>query len=364
VLLVVACAPWPQAPAPVVEAEDGPKTLAELRAELPAYGTFVRVGPVRVVSGAAPLDGAVVVQDSNSGDGMLVLPGARLDQWPPGVGADVELRVVWVGGRSAAVGYLAADADAVVVGSGAPVVLAAPERAWSLGAWRVVTVTSEPDPAGFADTSIGARLSDRFGVGLPRLGSFGGLVAVVTSEGALAPRTERDWTGTWALPDPERTTVAAVRAGAHAAGSWVSMEATQAAPWSPDGRWTVVQDAAGSGLWVDAEGFGQGVGRAGDVAVWTGEVRGEAGQLWLRAWSPPVAVGTAEVVVGGDGDGAVVVRSLVQIGAPDAWGERRAGDLVLDDRLRPIDGLAAPVSVRGALWRRGEERLVVIDVVP
>jgi hypothetical protein len=36
----------------------------------------------------------------------------------------------------------------------------------------------------------------------------------------------------------------------------------------------------------------------------------------------------------------------------------------LDDRLRPIDGLAAPVSVRGALWRRGEERLVVIDVVP
>jgi hypothetical protein len=363
-LVLAGCVSWPE-PIPTEPlAEEGPLTLPALREALPAYGAFVRVGPVRVVSGPAPTDGAVVVQDPTSGDGMVVLPGARLERWPPTVGVDVALRVVWVGGRAAAAGYLTMDGDVEVVGSGAPVVLTAPGRAWSLGRWPSVIVTSEPDPAGFADTSLGVRLGDRFGVGLPRRGSFGGLVAVVTGDGALAPRWAEDWTGTRAHPEPSRTTVDALRGGAHADGEWVLVEATQAAPWSPDHRWTVVQDERGDGVWIDAEGFGDGAGEPGEVATWVGEVRSEGGVVWLRCWTPRVVSGTAEVVVAGDGDGAIVVRTLAEIGPPDPWGERRAGDLVLDDRLRPIDGLAAPATVRGALWRRGDARFVVIDAAP
>lgn len=346
------------APPDEVEVADGPRTLDDVIADPPAYGASVLIGPLRITSPSTTGSGFVYAQDPVSGAGIQVRRGA-LDGWPPAVGSDVTLRLAWAGTPEVPVAWLASNDNVVDVAPGGPlIVVESPESpaAYTLARYPVVRVTSMPDPVGRADTDLGRPLRDAFGTGLPAWTSEGALTALVLEDGALALRGPEDWAGGWADPAPLETDVATIRAGALSAGTWVRLAATQATPWTPEGRYVVVQDELGRGLWVDAEGFGIDHGVPGEVGTWTAEVRFDGDVPYLRSWWLAEVTGSAPVVASTvPEDGAILDLLFQTLGPTDAFGERVAGDgTVLDDRFGVIDALSPPVSVRGALLVRGD----------
>lgn len=352
------------APPDEVEVADGPRTLDDVLADPPAYGASVLVGPLRITSPSSTGSGHVYAQDPVSGAGIQLRRGA-LDGWPPAVGTDVTLRLAWAGTPQVPVAWLPSMDNVVDAAPGGPLVIAeAPESpaAYTLARYPQVRVTSMPDPVGRADTDLGRPLRDAFGAGLPALTSEGELTALVLEDGALALRDPEDWAGTWAAPSPLASDVATIRAGALSAGTWVRLNGTQATPWTPEGRYVVVQDEAGRGLWVDAEGFGVDDGTPGEVGAWTAEVRYEGDVPYLRSWWPVDVTGEASVVTATTPeDGAILDLVFQALGPTDAFGERVAGDgTVLDDRFGAIDALLPPVSVRGALLVRGDAIRVAV----
>lgn len=354
---LVACEATTAPPDEVVVA-DGPRTLDDVLADPPAYGAAVLIGPLRITSPSSTGSGFVYAQDPVSGAGIQVRRGA-LDGWPPAVGTDVTLRLAWAGTAQVPVAWLASMDNVVDVAPGGPLIVAeSPESpaAYTLARYPVVRVTSMPDPVGRADTDLGRGLRDAFGAGLPAWTSEGALTALVLEDGALALRSAEDWAGAWAEPAPVPADVATIRAGALPAGTWVRLTATQATPWTPEGRFVVVQDELGRGLWVDAEGFGIDGGAPGEVGTWTAEVRYDGDVPYLRSWWPAeVSSAGAVLTASAPEDGAILDLVFQALGPPDAFGERVAGDgTVLDDRFGAIDALQPPVSVRGALLVRGD----------
>lgn len=368
-MMLLACAPPedvepdPASSAPAVEID-----IASLAVEPPPYGSTVRIARSRVITGRTADDGIVVVQDLVTGDGLAIQLGARLDGWPPAVGTEVWLRGWYlpVGG----VPYLMLDEpsdwrdlDAV----SEAVVAEAPEdlRTWQLVSFPDVVVTSCADPVGFADTSLGRRFRDRFGVGVPGWGSAGALTAVVLTGGPLGLRTSDDWQGEWRECPPLDVTVAEVLEGRLANGTPVRFPATQATPWSRGGRYAVLQDASGAGLWADGEGFGiDESSEEGSIGWWRGEIRGGS-EPWVRTWWVPEVEADGEVVVSpaGDAEDGRIRQVLVETAEPpDAFGERAvAGGGVLDDRFVPLEDLALPAELRVAeMVRESEVRWAVL----
>ncbi len=341
-------------------ADDPVATLAEVLAAPPSYGAVVTVGPLRVTTAASPIDRSVLLHDA-TGVGLRVLPSVRTDAWPPPVGHTVQVDVVWVGTAADPQGYLPSEGAWAVLDDA---------LAWTddddlggEGPYRLVAgdlrVASWPDPSGRADAvgpeGVAGVLVDRWAVGLPPVGTAGAARFVRWPDGSWTPLAMPPPGPT---PTPRAVVLADVVAGEVPDGETVTLQATQQAPWSPDRRWTAIADAeAEVGLWVDAEGFGAGVGQAGDLGVWQGEVRTVGGVRVLRTWwdrqfldvVPPVPV-DAPV------DGRLGLRRVDGLGPVDGAGERvDAEGVVWDPRLTALDGLVAGTDVLGVWWVRPDD---------
>lgn len=354
-LAVPAC--LPEVPASDTDtdvADVAPFTLAELRTgDVPAG--LLSVGPLVVVSGRAADAVSVVVQDAETGAGMLVLPSGRLDGWPPPLGTVVRLRGFYAGPSEAPVLYLTSAAAAVAVGTAEPRLLdarAADLPAYALVRYDEVEVRTDPDPGGVAVLDDGVLTSGRFGRFVPASGSVGSLTGVRWSDGSVAPRDVDDWSGTVESVTPVDTTVADVLDGVHPTGLTVQVYATQVLGWTRDGRYTVLQDEAGRGVWVDGEGWWPWAGGTGNFGYYTGQVVVGEDRTYLRSWFPPtVEAGTRSVVVSPDVvDGLAVRRVVSGLGPPDAFGERTTAEgVVLDNRFRDLSTLPDPVEL-GGVW--------------
>lgn len=352
-----------------VEVVEPVRTAAELRASPPVVGSTVRVGPLAVISGPTPATRAVYLQDPVHGVGVEVRRGARFDGWPPPLGTTLTLRAVYGGPAPAPVLYVRSADDVEVHGAGAaPVVVLAPEpplTTFSLARWTGLRITSPTDPTGRAASSAGFELEDRFRVGLPGLGNSGTLTGIVLPGGTVAPRTSEDWAGTVEAGLAAVSTIAAVRGGLVPAGAALVIEAVQATPWSRGDRYLVLQDADGLGLWLDAEGFSDGVGAAGQVGLWQVELRSYGDQPRLRAWLPRTATGSRQVRLSVElSDGALVERAVSGIGPPDETGERTTAEgWWLDDRFVSLDEIGEAATVRAAVEVRPDDsvRLAVLS---
>lgn len=373
-LALLACGPSDVGSATDVDdtGEGRAPAIADLAA-LP-YGARAAVGPVTVVSPPTRDGTAFYVQEPGTGDGLEVRVGVR---WtgPPEVGTSLILELLSVGTAEAPAGWLSSESDLVTLPDAAePTVLDAPEapRAWTLARWPALTVLSAEDPSGRADTSRGVPLDARFGVVLPPPGNTGTLTALVLADGALAPRVATDWEGPREEPAVVEATLADVRAGRVGDGTVVRVTATQASPWSRDGR-TIVLQEDGVGVWLDAEGWGVRTTRPRDRGVWIGEVRTVGDVGTLRSWTAPelgdpvdfgwVSLGPADPEALPD-DGAVVEVDVTGLGRPDAFGERVSAEgLVLDDRFRLLDDAPSDARVRGVVDRRGPTVVLVVTKV-
>ncbi len=372
-LSAVACGEVPSAP-PLDDAAPDivVREIGELWEALAAPAGLA-TGAVVIVDGvvvAGPTaDGLTTfLADPVTGDGLAVLRVGRVTGWPPPAGAEVRVRGAVAAGLPAPVLTLAGDNDrAVRTTSAEPVVAEAPDapRAWTLASWPDVTVTSWPDPLGRADTSLGRPVSAALGAPLPAAGDVGRLTGVVLDDGAVALRDDPDWDGPRGPGVIVDTTLAAVVAGDFEDGTHVRFEATQWTPWSPGAREVVVGDAlTAPGLWVDAEGFGRGVGAVGDRGTWRGEVRrDDDGLLRLRTWFDPVVL-EAGAVPSRLGPapappwphGLPIVTTVSGIGPVSATGERTLDSgTVLDDRFGSLAALPDPARVFVVVDQRGGE---------
>jgi len=228
-----------------------------------------------------------------------------------------------------------------------------------------VRITSDVDPTGRADaTGLGFAMD--FGVSPPGYNREGEATGILR-EGRLSLRQPSDWTGDPVGDPPVSTTVEAIRGGEVAEGTPVVLdEMVQIAPWSRGGQWTVIQEASGAGLWVDAEAWGVS-GAEGDQGTWVGEVRDVNGGLRLRTWTDPTVFGAASPLDGDGDDGDRVRASLVGLDGPDAYGEWHANGWIVDDRFLSLDDLEDGSEVLGVVRDDGTSdapRLAVTDLEP
>ncbi len=276
-----------------------------------------RVSVVAVVSSPRTADGeSFFAQDRGGGPGLRVALRGDLPSLPPPVGVEVSIDgdlvqdgvgpVVWVDDVEAV-----APTGRVVE----PVVAWWPEAPLRGLVRAEVTVMSPPDPIDEALTEQFA-LDGMFRVPPPRWRATAAVEGVVVEAGRVAPRSAADWhVSSDGLP-PVEATIGDL--GALAEGSWVALALTQASPWSLDGRFVLLQDSVGAGVWVDTEGFA--VRRAtavGDDVRVVAELRSGA----LRCWTDFDVVGASSVVsVTDPTSGAVVAATLTPTGTPDRWG--------------------------------------------
>lgn len=308
-----------------------------------------------VVTSARTTTGdAFYVQDpgGGAGSGMRVELGGAIAGWPPEVGVPVALSGSVQVTAEGPVLILEDNDDAEILGP-PDAVVATPWTDAPLGhdltALRDLTVTSDVDPSGAAHTDGPVNLAGTFGW-TPGWGRTGDATGILVA-GRMALRGEDDWTGGWTSDPAVSTTIHAIRAGVHPEGTPVVLDdLRQLTPWSRGGRWAVVQDADGRGLWVDTEGWGLDTPE-GFVGRWRGEVRTDDEGLRLRAWTAPEEGGDVlrAPIVGGHSDGDLVERALAVVSGPDAWGDWSTDGPRLDDRFIPLVGLPPSVTVRGVL---------------
>jgi hypothetical protein len=314
------------------------------------------LGPV-VVSSPRTRDGRMFFGADPAGgprSGVGIVLGAVLSGWPPPVGTELTLTVTVVRPGEAPLVELLEESDAQIVAlpvhpEGQPPAPFPysddPELQFALAAAPALTVTSRPDPLGCADTDGDADIGGRFGIS-PGWGRTGDLTGIV-AEGRLHARTAADWTGALQGDPPLVSTLPEL--GALPEGTPVLLQdLALATPWSRDGRWAVLQDAQGQGIWLDAEAWGlPSLTTRGDTGTWTAEVRGDL----LRIWDPPQLQGTrAPLLTDPWRDGALVTLSAQSLSPPDPYGERITDQgLILDDRFLDLSPLSPPLQLTGAV---------------
>lgn len=353
--------------APVLEPLDPPPddtvTVSELWASPGFQGTVATIAPLIVTSPRTADGTAFFASDPLGGpqSGVRIALDRAFEDWPPPVGTRIAVTAFVVRAGAGPILEIGPDADAVDLGivGVPPVSPFVPESGLDHGLVSVpgVTVTSAPDPLGRADLNGVGGLGGAFG-DAPGWNRTGDLVGILDG-GRVSPRSRDDWSGDWAGDPPLVTTLAALDDLAEGTPV-VVRDLVLATPWSRDGRWAVVQDPAGVGRWVDAEGWGlwSAVSR-GDVGDWTAEIRSDDAGLVLRVWDSPTSGGVRDILIGDTlTDGAIVTLEVSDIGPPDPWGERPTDGPTLDDRFLDLGELPDPVTLTGAVrTSSGPDRL-------
>jgi len=365
-LLLFACVAIPPA-----EEEGVPYVAA---ADLWAEGAFepgvwVVLDDVLVTSPRA--ESAFYVQDRGGGpnSGARVELVGALNNWPVAVGTPIRLYGPVYVDETGPVVQLRDAVSAIALGE--PEVPVAvdwaddPALNYALVQAVGLRITSAVDPVGRAD-STGPGFAADFGVLPPGYNRRGDATGILEG-GRLSVRGEADWTGSFEEDAPVATTLAAIRAGDLAGGTPVEIgEALQIAPWSRGGRWTVIQDAAGHGLWVDAEAWGV-AGTQGELGSWRGEVREDGHVLRLRTWFDPNVSATGIPVEAGGEDGDLIRTTLADLEGPDAYGEWTAAGWTVDDRFLSLDDLPSTPIVLGIVREEASSStpsLAVIELDP
>lgn len=366
---LVACVEIPQ----VVHTGDdsgGMVDVDTLRSGSLSTGTML-IGPLRMTSGLAQDRLTAFAQDPVTGLGVELLMGEALDGWPPPVGTPLQLRGYYAGPPEAPVVWVSSMKDVTTLGEPEPLTVldgADLPPALSLAAWDDVTVWTMPDPSGRAELSV-RRVSDgRFGRFVPEVGNEGALTGIVLEDGSVAPRSAEDWAGSTDAYAAPTVSIDDVLSGRVEPGTYVQLAARQLTDWTVGGRYTVLQDEVGRGLWVDAEGWSPWSAQVGRAGTFSGEVEVTAGTWRLRAWAAPTWAGedlAAPVSLGVGEHGAWVSTVVAGLQPADARGDRRVdGGLVLDDRFRPLDELVDGWTVSGVIdLTAGDPRLAVVDAV-
>ncbi len=319
-----------------------------------------------VSSPLTPDGGAFYVQDADGGP----RSGARVELWAlaatavPAPGAVFRAELTVVADDVPPVLALLDGDDLEIVGVADLLATAwsgDPELAGALVRVDDLTVTSPPDPGGRADTDAGVGLDGTLGVQTAGFLARGNLIGVATSAERIAPRTGDDWDELDPAAGPTATTIAAIREGQHPDGAFVELaDVTAISPWSRDGRYQVVQDVDGRGLWLDFEGFAvERESAVGDVMSLLAEVRPLDGTPALRSWWSPEVTGAREPQLSGSAaDGALLEAVIDDLGPPDALGRRETADgLVLDDTFVDLADVEPPVRVQAVI--RGESTAVL-----
>lgn len=341
-------------------APTAPVTVGDLWDPGVPSGTVVTVDAV-VTSGRTAAADAFYAQGPQGGprSGLRVAVQGALVQWPPAVGTAVVLTgpVTYSSGRP--VLSLRDDDDGQIGDDVGTTVddLGGDDQGFALVRALGVTILSAVDPSGRADLSTSADLCGDFVSLLLPWQATGDLFGILDVD--LCPRKAGDWV---AIDDGSPWPIHTLASARDVAdGTPVVLEdVSQAAPWSTDGRWTVLQDpVTGDGLWVDAEATGL-AGAPGQRATWFGEIRFDDEGPRLRTWIPPLLPreDVAAIEVGVPTDGARVRLTVSGVLPADAFGNRSTAEgWQLDDRFGSVAELDDPVEVIG--WVRGTTTLAV-----
>lgn len=354
---------------PVVEAEPSEAaTIAEVWDGL--QGTLLLEAVIASPRTADGLGFFIADPQGGPGSGLHVILGGVFDDLPPPVGTPIQLEGPTIQGTFGPGLLLRNTGDLVVLGPPVPL----EPQPWSddaqleqaLVITRDVQVTSALDPAGRASTDGPAGVGGLFGIG-PGYARSGDLIGILT-DGRISPRTAGDWSGSLE-GDPPRSVELAELAALDDGTPVILHDLLQATPWDRSGRWALLQDPGGQGLWLDAESFGLWHhSDAGTVARWEGEVRHDSEGIRLRAWLPPTGAGSTRtptrVALPADGplaDGALIETTVSGISAPDLLGERPTAEgPLLDDRFVSLEGLDDPAHVVAAVRGSDPARLAVL----
>lgn len=294
------------------------------------------------------------------------LPGV-----PPPVGTPIRItgtQIQFAGGPTM---WLSAQSDLEVLGPPEEPALTEfsddPELIWALVHASDVTITSSVDPVGIASTDLGQRLRPDFDTRTPGWNRTGDLTAINGLALALLLRTDADWTGEMA-GDPALLTTLGELPDLPDGTPVVVQDVVQATRWSRGGRYAVIQDASGTGFWVDTEGFGTPPSLWGDAGSWSGQLRFGGDGMRLRVWDDPEITGTGPVAIwqGDPNDapqGAIVDDTVTELLGIGARGDRLCDDWLLDNRFELLGELTDPDDVRGAVRIDAQEirRLAVLS---
>ncbi len=210
-------------------------------------------------------------------------------------------------------------------------------------------VTSDVDPLGMADTSGPVGVGGWFGVS-PGFGREGDLTGLLWG-GRVSARTRTDWTGELRGDPPIMASIPELRS-VPGGTPVVLRDLVPVTPWTRDGRWAVLQDPDGRGVWLDAEAWALPLEPAS--STWTGEVRHQPWGPTLRAWTTPEPTGPERepVVVAAPPAGPLVDATLLTLTAtgiapPDRYGDRATAGPILDDLFRDLADLQDPATLSG-----------------
>lgn len=369
--LLGACVQTPP-PESVEETEPStPLRISDLWEGAVDLGGVATVEEVVVISGRTVDGTRFFAQDAGGGlrSGLRVEMSDPMPFWPPPVGSVVTLKgPIWLYDGAPTL-FLEKVSNAAWPGEEIEPVATAwsdePLLTHSLveGAGAVI---STADPGGRVELDDGTWLRGDFGLGAPDYGASGEFTAVAAPDHEVMLRDLDDWTGSWEPSDPVDVSIADLQTGQLLDGSKVRVRGVLVATdWSSDGRWTLVQEVGGEGLWIDTEAFGTPAASPGEVGDFTGEVRSDGDGLRLRVWDPPIMRQSGTPSYGDElRDGQLGWWLAQGIGAADASGDRRTVDgWVLDNRFTDLGPLPDPALIRAVVQVTAAQdiRLAVLD---
>ena len=351
------CIQTPPTEPPDVEEVAPPLRIADLWAGAIDQGNIATVENVVVISGRTADASHFYAQDAGGGpqSGLRLALSDPMPFWPPEIGAVVTLKgPVWLYDGAPTL-FLEKVSNALWTGERVEPTASPwdgdPALTHSLveGSGSIV---SAADPSGRAQLDDGTWLQGDFGLGAPDYGASGDYLGVAAPDRGLLLRRTEDWSGSWEPTEPEVVSLTDLRGGLYPDGAKVRITGVLVATeWSLDGRWSLAQDLAGEGVWLDSEGFGTPVAKPGDVGDITGELRSDGVGLRLRVWDPPTMRQSGTAFRSDElRDGQLGQWRFEGIGPADPSGDRRTVDgVLLDNRYADLGDLPDPVLVEGAV---------------
>ncbi|NCG20003.1 MAG: hypothetical protein GWP91_13430 [Rhodobacterales bacterium] len=337
------------------ESYEEPVTVAQLWDGVHNNGLVVTLDDLMITSPKTWNGRSFFAQTTAGGpqSGIRIELDGNLSGWPPPVGTPVSLRgQIWLFDEGPSLFLSKQDNAEILEEPATPTVTPwtdDPELVYALVQVELGGTTA-PDPAGLAQTDLDLQLRRLFDVNTPGIDQHGVATGIALYENGLGLRSPADWSGDFENAPPIDVSVTDLVDLPD--GSWVRItNLTQATPWSLDGRYAVLQDSVGNGLWVDTEGWSSAHTLLGDRGDWIGEVRTDGEGLRLRTWLPPTINGQGDVFqVVGTKVGDRIALHLTDLSEPDLQGYRSSAEgWRIDGRFTPIESLPSDVMVVGVI---------------